>query len=160
MELKKIIVRGAVPLLLMTGAALFTTPIASATDWDAVAECESGGDWGISTGNGYHGGLQFLPSTWRANGGTGSPEDASREEQIRVAENVKDSQGMGAWPVCGSRGGGESTASSGTTSSSTSSDDKQSYSSSSDDDEESSYSDDSDDDSSYEHSSYSDDGCD
>ncbi len=73
-------------------------------NWDAIAQCESGGNWGISTGNGYAGGLQFTSSTWRANGGSGSPNGASREEQIRVAENVLHSQGIGAWPVCGRRG--------------------------------------------------------
>jgi resuscitation-promoting factor RpfE len=73
-------------------------------NWDAIAACESGGNWGISTGNGYSGGLQFTPSTWRANGGSGSANGASRDEQIRVAENVLHSQGIGAWPVCGRRG--------------------------------------------------------
>jgi len=73
-------------------------------NWDAIAACESGGNWGINTGNGYSGGLQFTPSTWRANGGSGSPNGASREEQIRVAENVLRTQGIGAWPVCGRRG--------------------------------------------------------
>ncbi|WP_425412043.1 transglycosylase family protein [Mycobacterium genavense] len=73
-------------------------------NWDAIAQCDSGGNWGISTGNSYSGGLQFTPSTWRANGGSGSPAGASREEQIRVAENVLHSQGIGAWPVCGRRG--------------------------------------------------------
>ena len=73
-------------------------------NWDAIAQCESGGNWGISTGNGFSGGLQFTPSTWRANGGSGSPNGASRAEQIRVAENVLHSQGIGAWPVCGRRG--------------------------------------------------------
>jgi hypothetical protein len=73
-------------------------------NWDAIAACESGGNWSISTGNGYSGGLQFTPSTWRANGGSGSPNGASRDEQIRVAENVLHSQGIGAWPVCGRRG--------------------------------------------------------
>ena len=77
---------------------------AYSVNWDAIAQCESGGNWGISTGNGYSGGLQFTPSTWRANGGSGSPNGASREEQIRVAENVLHSQGIGAWPVCGRRG--------------------------------------------------------
>lgn len=77
---------------------------AYSVNWDAIAQCESGGNWGISTGNGYAGGLQFTPSTWRANGGSGSPSGASREEQIRVAENVLHSQGIGAWPVCGRRG--------------------------------------------------------
>lgn len=75
-------------------------------DWDAVAACESGGNWHANTGNGYYGGLQFSPSTWRANGGHGSPAAASRAEQIRVARNVLASQGIGAWPVCGRRGGG------------------------------------------------------
>lgn len=77
---------------------------AYSVNWDAIAQCESGGNWGISTGNGYSGGLQFTPSTWRANGGSGSPAGASREEQIRVAENVLHSQGIGAWPVYGRRG--------------------------------------------------------
>ena len=57
-------------------------------NWDAIAACESGGNWAISTGNGYSGGLQFTSSTWRANGGSGSANGASRDEQIRVAENV------------------------------------------------------------------------
>ena len=77
---------------------------AYSVNWDAIAQCESGGNWGINTGNGFSGGLQFTPSTWRANGGSGSPNYASREEQIRVAENVLHSQGIGAWPVCGRRG--------------------------------------------------------
>jgi hypothetical protein len=77
---------------------------AYSVNWDAIAGCESGGNWAISTGNGYSGGLQFTPSTWHSNGGGGSPNGASREEQIRVAENVLHSQGIGAWPVCGRRG--------------------------------------------------------
>lgn len=77
---------------------------AYSVNWDAIAACESGGNWSISTGNGFSGGLQFTPSTWRANGGSGSPSGASREEQIRVAENVLRTQGIGAWPVCGRRG--------------------------------------------------------
>lgn len=77
---------------------------ASGVDWDAVAKCESGGNWAINTGNGFSGGLQFTMGTWHANGGSGSPQNASREEQIRVAENTLHSQGIGAWPVCGRRG--------------------------------------------------------
>ncbi|MGC2652670.1 MAG: transglycosylase family protein, partial [Mycobacterium sp.] len=73
-------------------------------NWDAIAQCESGGNWGISTGNGFSGGLQFTSSTWRANGGSGPANGASRDEQIRVAENVLHTQGIGAWPVCGRRG--------------------------------------------------------
>lgn len=78
-----------------------TASAAPAHDWDGVAQCESGGNWGINTGNGYYGGLQFSPSTWAANGGQGSASGASKAEQIRVAENVLASQGVGAWPVCG-----------------------------------------------------------
>ena len=76
----------------------------SGVNWDAIAQCESGGNWGANTGNGFSGGLQFKQATWTANGGVGAPHQASREEQIRVAENVLRSQGRGAWPVCGRRG--------------------------------------------------------
>ncbi|EIF00637.1 LysM peptidoglycan-binding domain-containing protein [Saccharomonospora glauca] len=77
---------------------------ADSVNWDAIAECESGGDWSINTGNGYYGGLQFSLSTWQAYGGTGMPHEASREQQIAIAERVLEGQGIGAWPVCGSRG--------------------------------------------------------
>jgi hypothetical protein len=70
-------------------------------DWDAVAQCESGGNWSANTGNGFYGGLQFKPSTWAANGGAGSPATASREQQIAVADRVLATQGPGAWPKCG-----------------------------------------------------------
>ncbi|WP_072806661.1 transglycosylase family protein [Rhodococcoides yunnanense] len=86
----------AIPLGLSMGTAN-----AAEHNWDGVAQCESGGNWGINTGNGYYGGLQFTQSTWAANGGSGSPEGASKAEQIRVAENVLQTQGVGAWPVCG-----------------------------------------------------------
>jgi resuscitation-promoting factor RpfC len=77
---------------------------AEPVNWDAIAQCESGGNWSINTGNGAYGGLQFKQATWAANGGVGSPAAASREEQIRVAENVLKTQGLGAWPVCGRQG--------------------------------------------------------
>jgi len=80
------------------------TANADSVNWDAIAACESGGNWAINTGNGYFGGLQFTPGTWHSNGGAGMPNQASRAEQIRVAENVLRSQGIGAWPVCGQRG--------------------------------------------------------
>ena len=80
------------------------TASADGVNWDAVAACESGGNWSTATGNGYYGGLQFTMGTWQSNGGAGSPHAASREEQIRVAENVLQSQGIGAWPVCGGNG--------------------------------------------------------
>lgn len=87
------------PIALGTGVAN-----ADSVNWDAIAACESGGNWAINTGNGYFGGLQFSPGTWRSNGGSGMPNHASRAEQIRVAENVLRSQGIGAWPTCGQRG--------------------------------------------------------
>ena len=86
------------PALLSTG----TASAATMDEWDAVAACESGGNWSINTGNGYYGGLQFSQSTWEANGGSGSASNASKAEQIRVGENVLHSQGKGAWPTCGS----------------------------------------------------------
>ena len=99
-------IAGALALAPMTSMVLAsgTANADSGVNWDAVAACESGGNWKINTGNGYYGGLQFTMGTWRANGGAGSPHTASREEQIRVANNVLKSQGIGAWPVCGRRG--------------------------------------------------------
>jgi LysM repeat protein len=95
----------------VTGAAVAAPLMASgsasaatASEWDAVAQCESGGNWSINTGNGYYGGLQFSASTWSAYGGTqyaSTADQASKEQQIQVAEKVLASQGKGAWPVCG-----------------------------------------------------------
>ena len=73
------------------------TPVST---WDKVAQCESGGNWATSTGNGFHGGLQFTASTWRSFGGSGMPHQASRTEQIAVAERVLAAQGWKAWPAC------------------------------------------------------------
>lgn len=91
--------------LAATGAILAEPLVAYASaptvNWDAIAACESGGNWGISTGNGFYGGLQFTMQTWHAYGGQGSPVNASREQQIAVAEKVLAGQGIGAWPVCG-----------------------------------------------------------
>ncbi|MEU6354714.1 transglycosylase family protein [Streptomyces sp. NPDC047072] len=77
---------------------------ATASEWDAVAQCESGGNWSINTGNGYYGGLQFSASTWAAYGGTAyasTANQASKAQQIEIAEKVLASQGKGAWPTCG-----------------------------------------------------------
>ncbi|MGW7431936.1 transglycosylase family protein [Streptomyces sp. NPDC054861] len=88
-------------------APLMTAGSASAatsSEWDAVAQCESGGNWSINTGNGYYGGLQFSASTWAAYGGTAyaaSADQASKSQQIQVAEKVLAGQGKGAWPSCG-----------------------------------------------------------
>jgi uncharacterized protein YabE (DUF348 family) len=71
--------------------------------WDRIAACESGGNWAANTGNGYYGGLQFNLGTWQSYGGSGRPDQNSREQQIAVAERVRDAEGgYGAWPVCGS----------------------------------------------------------
>ncbi|MGY4960214.1 transglycosylase family protein [Streptomyces sp. 900105245] len=101
----------AVALAGVTGAAV-AAPLmaagnasaATASQWDAVAQCESGGNWSINTGNGYFGGLQFSASTWAAYGGTAyAPQanQAGKAQQIAVAEKVLAAQGKGAWPVCG-----------------------------------------------------------
>ncbi|TDU06475.1 transglycosylase-like protein with SLT domain [Streptomyces sp. 846.5] len=85
-----------------------TASAASTSTWDAVAQCESSGNWSINTGNGYSGGLQFTASTWAAYGGTqyaASADQASKDQQIAVAEKVLASQGPGAWPVCGPAAG-------------------------------------------------------
>ncbi|MFF7983964.1 transglycosylase family protein [Streptomyces sp. NPDC007901] len=102
----------------LAGAALLAplgllaaTGNAAAADngvWDRIAQCESGGNWHINTGNGYYGGLQFSASTWRAYGGTAyasTADQASREAQIAVATKVQHAQGWGAWPVCSARAG-------------------------------------------------------
>jgi LysM repeat protein len=96
----------------VAGTAVLLGPASSAqasgVNWDAVAQCESGGNWSINTGNGYYGGLQFSRSTWKANGGgkyASTANKASKSEQIRIAENVLDGQGIGAWPVCGKKAG-------------------------------------------------------
>jgi uncharacterized protein YabE (DUF348 family) len=74
------------------------------TVWDALAACESGGNWAINTGNGYYGGLQFNLGTWQAYGGTGLPSQASRETQIAIATKLRDaSGGYGAWPACSAK---------------------------------------------------------
>ena len=85
------------------GATAGSTPVGV---WDAIAACESGGDWSIATGNGYYGGLQFSAGTWRASGGgefAATADQATRDQQIVVAARVLDEQGWGAWPTCSRR---------------------------------------------------------
>ncbi|GHF98379.1 transglycosylase family protein [Streptomyces filamentosus] len=100
-----------VALVGVTGAAVAaplmaagTASAATSSEWDRVAQCESGGNWSINTGNGYYGGLQFSASTWAAYGGTAyapTANQASKSQQIAVAEKVLAGQGKGAWPSCG-----------------------------------------------------------
>ncbi|WP_371616202.1 transglycosylase family protein [Streptomyces sp. NBC_00454] len=81
-----------------------TASAATASEWDRVASCESGGNWAINTGNGYYGGLQFSSSTWAAYGGkayAAQANQASKGQQIAIAEKVLKGQGKGAWPSCG-----------------------------------------------------------
>ncbi|RZT87181.1 transglycosylase-like protein with SLT domain [Pseudonocardia sediminis] len=71
--------------------------------WDKLAHCESTGNWDADTGNGFKGGLQFTPSTWKEFGGkehAPSADQATRAEQIEVAKKVQDQQGWKAWPAC------------------------------------------------------------
>jgi resuscitation-promoting factor RpfA len=104
--------RGLVRLA-VAGAIAVGAPVALAANaeaapasvWDRIAQCESGGNWNINTGNGYAGGLQFSASTWRAYGGSGSAAHASRAQQIAVAERVLSAQGWRAWPVCSRKAG-------------------------------------------------------
>ena len=96
------VLRKPVPALVRVGTKEPVANFAGGnTVWDALARCESGGNWAINTGNGYYGGLQFNASTWHAYGGTGLPHQHSREEQIRVATRLRDARGgYGAWPAC------------------------------------------------------------
>jgi resuscitation-promoting factor RpfA len=102
-----LIVAGAAGTVALLGPAS-AAEAKSSVNWDAVAQCESSGNWSINTGNGYYGGLQFSRSTWKAYGGgkyASTADKASRAEQIRIAEKVLAGQGIGAWPVCGKKAG-------------------------------------------------------
>jgi resuscitation-promoting factor RpfA len=99
----KNLVRLAVAGAIAIGVPLAMTGTANAAPdsvWDKLAKCESSGNWATNTGNGFSGGLQFTPQTWRAFGGKGQAHQASRAEQIAVAERVLEGQGWGAWPAC------------------------------------------------------------
>ena len=81
-------------------------PVTRGVTWDALAQCEAGGNWAINTGNGYYGGVQFDQNTWERNGGlryAGRADLATREEQIAIAETTRARQGWGAWPTCSAR---------------------------------------------------------
>ncbi|GHH08254.1 transglycosylase family protein [Streptomyces lanatus] len=102
----------AIAVVGVTGAAAVAAPLmaagsasaATASEWDAVAQCEAGGNWSINTGNGYYGGLQFSASTWAAYGGTAyaaTADQATKAQQIEIGEKVLAGQGKGAWPNCG-----------------------------------------------------------
>ncbi len=87
-------------------AATMSMPAANAVDgatWDALAQCESGGNWSINTGNGFYGGLQFTQQSWNGVGMSGSPVTASRAQQIEAGERLLAIQGWGAWPACSAK---------------------------------------------------------
>ena len=104
------IARTAVAGAVAGAPLLVAVPANAAPDsaWDKLAQCESGSRWNINTGNGFYGGLQFTPSTWRGFGGkefAASAHQATREQQIVVAERVLAKQGWNAWPVCSRKAG-------------------------------------------------------
>ena len=87
-------------------AATMSMPAANAVDgatWDALAQCESGGNWAINTGNGFYGGLQFTQQSWNGVGMSGSPATATRAQQIEAGERLLAIQGWGAWPACSAK---------------------------------------------------------
>ena len=97
----------AVPTTATTATTTQPVPASGGANWAAIAQCESGGNWGANTGNGFYGGLQFTESTWLGYGGgqyASSANLASQSQQIAVAERVLAGQGIGAWPVCGAGG--------------------------------------------------------
>ena len=98
-SLVRLAVAGAVAVG-ATAALAGTANAAPESAWDRLAQCESGGNWQINTGNGYYGGLQFSLRTWRAFGGSGMPHQASKAQQIAVAERTLAAQGWNAWPSC------------------------------------------------------------
>ena len=103
--LVKSLVAGGFVAASLTSSTVVANAAPVAPNWDAVAQCESGGNWQANTGNGEYGGLQFKPATWTRYGGVGNPAAASREDQIAVANRVFADQGVEAWPKCGSASG-------------------------------------------------------
>ena len=97
---------------LVAGAAFGDAP-GSVANFERLAQCESGGNWGINTGNGYFGGLQFSAATWRGVGYGGLPHQASKATQIEAGQKLQARSGWGQWPACsrklGLRGGGGAT---------------------------------------------------
>ena len=102
------VVTPARPSVLRIGAKPGTVvpPVRNGGTWDALAACESGGNWAINTGNGFYGGVQFDQNTWERHGGlryAPRADLATREEQLAIAEVTRARQGWGAWPVCSKR---------------------------------------------------------
>jgi LysM repeat protein len=104
-RVRRLLCGGALALGTAVGGVALAAPAAADHyDWSGVAQCESGGNWHINTGNGYYGGLQFLQATWEGYGGlqyARRADLATPAQQIAVAERVLVGQGIGAWPTCG-----------------------------------------------------------
>ncbi|QLL05210.1 transglycosylase family protein [Mycobacterium vicinigordonae] len=100
--LKAVVAAGFCAAWMSLGTAVAS---ADSMNWEAVAQCESGGNWAANTGNGAYGGLQFKQATWEEYGGVGNPAQASKQQQIAVANRVLAGQGPGAWPKCSRAGG-------------------------------------------------------
>jgi resuscitation-promoting factor RpfC len=111
-HITKPLIKTAMAAGFLAGAMSLSIGVANAEamNWEAVAQCESGGNWAANTGNGAYGGLQFKQATWEEYGGVGNPAHASKQQQIAVANKVLAGQGPKAWPKC-SRVGGQSPAS-------------------------------------------------
>ena len=102
----KLLRRSAAALVLAATSATMVAPASQAADvatWEKLAQCESGGNWSINTGNGFYGGLQFTQQSWNGVGMSGSPQYASREAQIEAGERLLAIQGWGAWPACSAK---------------------------------------------------------
>lgn len=102
----KLLRRSAAALILAATSATMIAPASQAADvatWEKLAQCESGGNWSINTGNGFYGGLQFTQQSWNGVGMSGSPQNASREAQIEAGERLLAVQGWGAWPACSAK---------------------------------------------------------
>lgn len=100
-------IRGGAAALALAGLSMgfagTSAQAADASTWDALAQCESGGNWNANTGNGFFGGIQFTQQSWNGVGMSGSPANASRAQQIQAGERLLAQQGWGAWPACSAK---------------------------------------------------------
>jgi resuscitation-promoting factor RpfC len=103
--LVKYAIVGGIVAASLTSSTGIANAVPNTPNWDAIAQCESGGNWQANTGNGEYGGLQFKPGTWQRYGGVGNPAAASREQQIAVANRVFAQEGVEPWPKCGAASG-------------------------------------------------------
>lgn len=107
--MKNLNIKRTAAAILLAGCGIASVaPVSNAADlatWEKLAQCESGGNWSINTGNGFYGGIQFTQESWNGVGMTGSPHTASKETQIEAAERLLAIQGWGAWPACSAKYG-------------------------------------------------------